>query len=194
MTSRSFIVYNYKCGCGRQYVGKTTQVLSERIRQNVPRKPVGKTELQSDSAIAKRQRQNAATCIRDDDQTITKRFQVLTQARSRSHLDVPEAIYIRSIAPDLCQQKYEFTRTLKLVLHNTRKLQLTGLHLPTSVTCNIHLPRTEIIDKLLCENQSNYYSSDYCLYVTIHSVSALISPLFLSFNLCLPMYLLRRMG
>ena len=115
MTLQSLIVYNYKRCCGRQYIGKTTQVLSERIRQHVPRKPVGKTELQSDSAITKHRRQNVATCMRYDDQTITKRFQVLTQARRRSHLDLPEAIYIRSIAPDLCQQKAEFTRTLKLV-------------------------------------------------------------------------------
>ena len=112
MTLRSFIVYNYKCYCGRQYVGKTTQVLSERIKQHVPHKRVGKTELQNDSAITKHLRQNVATCTRDDDQTITKQFQVLTQARSRSHLDVLEAIYILSIA---CQQKSEFTQTLKLV-------------------------------------------------------------------------------
>ena len=38
MTSRSNVVYLYKCFCEQRYVGKTTQVLAERIKQHVPSK------------------------------------------------------------------------------------------------------------------------------------------------------------
>ena len=37
-TSQSLVVYEFTCRCGRTYVGKTSQHLSERIKQHVPNK------------------------------------------------------------------------------------------------------------------------------------------------------------
>ena len=43
------------------------------------------------------------------------RFSIVSSARSKCHLHVLEAVYIRSLAPPLCVQK-EFVRVLQLFL------------------------------------------------------------------------------
>ena len=115
-TSKSHVVYKFECCCEKQYVGKTTQVLSERISQHVPNKLVeaGPTTARKvgrkDSAITKHLSESPA-CLQGDPR---QRFTILSQARDQLHLDFLEAIFIRRIKPDLCIQK-EFTRTLQLV-------------------------------------------------------------------------------
>ena len=115
MTSRSHVIYQYKCRCEQRYIGKTTQVLSERIKQHVPSKlsaNVVSTPLRiaaSDSAITKHLKEYPA-CIPESPAAC---FEVLHVARSKSHLDLLEAIFIRSLSPSLCQQKAH-TKTLHL--------------------------------------------------------------------------------
>ena len=114
-TAKSLLVYNYKCCCGKQYVGKTTQVLSERIKQHVARKLIdGKTEKRvkiekNDSAVTKHLKGNPE-CIPLEPERC---FTVLARARNKSHLDVLEAVFIRTLSPDMCQQK-EFTKQIQL--------------------------------------------------------------------------------
>ena len=116
-TSRSQLVYKYKCCCGKQYVGKTIQVFSERIKQHVSNKLVEAKTVAArkieanDSAVTKHLKESP-DCLRSDPKS---RFQVLAQARNKAHLDVLEAVYIRHLEPELCQQKDTFTRTLQLV-------------------------------------------------------------------------------
>ena len=113
MTSRSNVVYLYKCCCEQRYVGKTTQVLAERIKQHVPSKLSAKALVRvgaNDSAVTKHLKESPA-CI---PQVPASRFEVLANARSRSHLDLLEAIFIRVLSPSLCQQKAH-TRTLHLI-------------------------------------------------------------------------------
>ena len=98
-----------------QYVGKTTQVLPERIKQHVARKLIdGRTEKRmkiekNDSAVTKHLKVNPE-CIPLEPERC---FTVLAQARNKSHLDVLEAVFIRTLSPDMCQQK-EFTKQIQL--------------------------------------------------------------------------------
>ena len=50
------------------------------------------------------------TCVPTNAQ---ERFRILAQARSSYHLDILEAMYIRSLEPSLCAQK-EFVKSLTL--------------------------------------------------------------------------------
>ena len=74
-------------------VGKTTQCLSERIKQHIPAKiltdpPVLKKN-KAYSAITRHLKESIA-CLQPD---VTKKFKILAQARRQRHLDVLEAIY-----------------------------------------------------------------------------------------------------
>ena len=112
-TSISSVVYQYTCYCDQQCVGKTIQVLAERIKQHVPKKLINQTKAMKidrcDSVITKHLKENPS-CIPEQP---AERFKILTQARTQMHLDMLEAIFIKSLTPGLCQQK-DFTRTLHL--------------------------------------------------------------------------------
>ena len=115
-TSLSSVVYEYTCRCERAYVGRTSQCLSERIKQHVPAtllqaRPVLR-KAKSDSAVARHLKENPA-CLQGGDD-VRKRFRVLARARHLSHLSVLEAVHIRDKTPDLCKQK-DFVRVLHLV-------------------------------------------------------------------------------
>ena len=116
-TSRSQLVYKYQCCCDKQYVGKTTQVFSERIKQHVSNKlreakTVATRKIEAkDSAVTKHLKESP-DCLRSDPRS---RFKVIAQARNKANLDVLEAVYIRHLEQELCQQKDTFTRTLQLV-------------------------------------------------------------------------------
>ena len=113
-TSRSFVVYHFTCSCELTYVGRTSQCLSERIKQHIPVSML-KSEARpgavkrTDSAIMRHLKSNRQ-CIRED---LHSAFKVLAQARSRPHLDILEALYIQRLAPPLCNQK-EHVRALSL--------------------------------------------------------------------------------
>ena len=105
-TSRSQIVYEFTCSCGLTYVGKTTQCLSVRIDQHIPRKILDSTpdlrKHRADSAITRHLKENP-DCI--SKALPTKAFRILVQARSKPQLDVLEALFIKRLAPHLCNQK-----------------------------------------------------------------------------------------
>ena len=113
-TSKSNLIYEFTCCCGQAYVGKTTQCLSERIKQHIPAKiltdpPVLKKN-KADSAITRHLKESTA-CLQPD---VTKKFKILAQARHQRHLDVLEAIFIKNKKPTLCNQK-EHVRALSLL-------------------------------------------------------------------------------
>ena len=114
VTSQSSIVYMYTCRCARTYIGKTSQCLSERIKQHVPAKllatPPVLRKTNADSAITCHLKQHP-DCITAD---VRSRFTTLAKARNQRHLGVLEALFIRERAPDLCKQQ-EHVRTLLLV-------------------------------------------------------------------------------
>ena len=114
--SMSNVVYKFECQhCGSWYVGRTSQHLSARIKQHVPRhllpvqnyrrrgRPPKTSHDAADyqSAIARHLAENEA-CRREysDDQ-----FRVLARGRSEFHLKVLEAVVIRTQQPPLCTQK-----------------------------------------------------------------------------------------
>ena len=117
-TSRSSIIYEFTCRCDRTYVGKTIQLLGERIKQHIPdrlfmslrQKSLVKSS--SDSAITKHLA-DQSECVYGKAEMRT-RFRVLASARHSQHLDVLEALFIRSRCPELCLQKNNL-RKLKLV-------------------------------------------------------------------------------
>ena len=114
-TALNLCIYKFTCRCSRTYVGKTTQQLGERIKQHVPDKLFvnlrGKTAVTaSDSAITRHLKEN----IECADIGLRQQFEILARARHSQHLDVLEALYIRSKSPDLCHQK-KFIQVLKLV-------------------------------------------------------------------------------
>ena len=127
--SLSQIVYLYECRhCMSQYVGRTSKQLEERIKQHVPRhlvnladtdvsqprkrgRPPKKRDKPSDyqSAIACHLAENKACRQKYSDDSFT----VLSRARTKSHLNVLEAMYIHLLKPVLCIQK-SFVSTLSL--------------------------------------------------------------------------------
>ena len=109
-----YIYYNQQGqGCwfffAETYVGKTTQRLSERIKQHIPPNIATRKSNQADSAILAHIR-NKPACVPTNAQ---ERFRILARARSSYHLDILEAMYIRSLEPSLCAQK-EFVKSLTL--------------------------------------------------------------------------------
>ena len=108
--TESLIIYKYQCCCDQQYVGRTTQRFSERIKQHVPTKlrlkgvKANLREDSCDSAVTKHLKKNPTCTPRSDEET-SERFRVLAQARNVVHLEILEAVYIRNLTPELCQQK-----------------------------------------------------------------------------------------
>ena len=105
-TSQSLIIYEFTCRCSRAYVGKTTQVLGERIKQHIPDRLFvnlrGRPDAaSSDSAITKHLIEHRECA----DKNVRTNFTVLAKARHSQHLDVLEALYIKSRSPELCHQK-----------------------------------------------------------------------------------------
>ena len=108
-TAQGSVVYEYTCRCNRTYVGKTSQLLGERVKQHVPDRLFlnlrGRALKVSpgDSAITKHLSE-ADECV-DSIVSCRSRFTILARARNSQHLDVLEALFIRSKSPVLCQQK-----------------------------------------------------------------------------------------
>ena len=83
MTSLSSVIYQYLCCCEQQYIGKTSQRLTERIKQHVPNKLLNgkeKRHEKSDSAITKHVKSSPA-CFPPTESQLSARFRVLTKAR-----------------------------------------------------------------------------------------------------------------
>ena len=118
--SISNVVYLFECRqCESQYVGKTSQRLGDRVKQHVPRHLVDSGTEQS----RKRGRppkkcanpgsdyQSVIACHLVSNKPYLETYsdfesyKILTRGRSRSHLDILEAMYIKHLKPVLCKQK-----------------------------------------------------------------------------------------
>ena len=115
--SISNVIYNYKCHCGCDYVGRTSQSLSVRISQHVPpairsistsgRKYKMPTVMSS--SIGQHLIDHPECAKHYDD----NKFSILAYAASNFQLSVLEAIFIESRDPVLCRQK-KFVLPLKI--------------------------------------------------------------------------------
>ena len=123
---KSFVTYEYKCHCDSRYVGRTSQRLQDCIKQHVPQclrqqltRPRRSQPHRSckrkdtipdcDSAIGQHLLENDQCTLNCDN----KRFSILATAGSSFHLNLLEAVYVKTRRPVLCKQK-EFVYTLKL--------------------------------------------------------------------------------
>ena len=128
--SKSNVIYKYSCRCDAAYVGRTSQRLCDRAKQHVPTKltkpvpqartlrprsvgsgvnEVDSADVRSSSAIHQHLVENRE-CLTDFSYD---RFTILATARNNFHLNVLEALYIKSLKPFLCRQK-EFVYSLRL--------------------------------------------------------------------------------
>ena len=104
--SRSSVIYEFMCGCGRNYVGRTNQCLSERIKQHIPEQLL-KTNpnvkaTSYDSGITKHLKRSKVC----RNPALPTKFRIISSvARNECHLEILEALFIRARSPELCQQK-----------------------------------------------------------------------------------------
>ena len=120
----SNVIYEYKCECDARYVGRTSQRLSDRIKQHVPHSIRNKitpsrqqpkrdcrrnSSVSCDSAIGKHLLCNThcADSYSDDN------FRILRKCRSLFQLRVMESVLIKLKNPVLCRQK-DFVFNLSL--------------------------------------------------------------------------------
>ena len=118
--SISNVIYLFECRqCESQYVGKTSQRLGDRVKQHVPRHLVDSgTEQKRKRGRPPKKRanpgsdyQSAIACHLASNKPCLERysdsesFKILTRGRSRFHLDILEAMYIKHLKPVLCKQK-----------------------------------------------------------------------------------------
>ena len=125
-TQKSSVIYEHKCHCDGQYVGRTSQRLWNRIKQHVPQWLIQQltrprrsqphrsckrknTKPDCDSAIGQHLLENDQCALNYDD----KQFSIFATALSSFHFNPLEAAYIKTRRPALCRQK-EFVYTLKL--------------------------------------------------------------------------------
>ena len=125
-TQKSSAIYEYKCHCDSRYVGRTSQRLSNCIKQQVPQRlkqqltrprrsqphrlcKRNDTKPDCDSAIGQNLLQNDQCALNYDN----NRFSFLATAHSSFHLNLLEAVYTKTQRPAVCRQK-EFVYALKL--------------------------------------------------------------------------------
>ena len=123
---KSFVIFEYKCHCDSRYVGRTSQRLQDRIKQHVPQwlRQQWTRPRRSQRRRSYKRNDTKPDCdfvigqhVLDDDQRAlnydNKRFSILAVARSSFHLNLLEAVCIKTLRPVLCRQK-KFVYTLKL--------------------------------------------------------------------------------
>ena len=125
-TQKRSVICEYKCNCDGRYIGRTSQLLQDRIKQHVPQwlrqqltrprrsRPHrsckrNNTKPDCDSAIGQHFFKNDQCALNYDN----KRFSILATTRSFFHPNLLEAAYIKTQRPALCKQK-EFVYALKL--------------------------------------------------------------------------------
>ena len=92
-------------------MGKTTQRLENRIKQRPPSNLLDRSSnTKSKSAIGEHL-MNSVTCLEEFDKSM---FSVVCKARTESVLHVLEALFIKSLKPELCKQM-EFVKCLHMV-------------------------------------------------------------------------------
>ena len=120
----SNVVYEFKCECDARYEGRTSQRLSDRIKQHVPASIRNKTvpsrqqpkrgcksenPVLCDSAIGKHLLSNTRCANSYSDHN----FKIIKKCRSLFQLRVMESVVIKLTNPVLCRQKdYVFNLSL----------------------------------------------------------------------------------
>lgn len=104
--SESFILYQFTCSCGAQYIGHTTRRLSQRIKEHYPASLRKGTVRTLNSAILEH------LFLTNHYIEVNKSFKVLYQtqrnlskATRKQILMISEAISIRILKPELCKQR-----------------------------------------------------------------------------------------
>ena len=122
----SNIIYQYLCYCDSRYVCRTSQSLSDRIKQHVPisirtcqfsqdRSTLSRSckssyySVSHDSAFCKHLLDNQLCALHYNND----RFFILFTGRSCFHLSALKATFIITLQPNLCRQK-EFLYNLKI--------------------------------------------------------------------------------
>ena len=103
-TTKRSVIYYYACACEAAYVGKTTQQLTERIKQHISDKISNNGVKRTDSAILVHLKSNHS-CIPGEKEHAIFRFAILATERSQCHLNVLGAVSIKSLSPSMCLQK-----------------------------------------------------------------------------------------
>ena len=124
-TQKSCAAYEFSCRCEDRYVGRTTQRLTDRIKQHAPTSIRKKSntvreqpprlckknnsKINCESAIEQHLLTNPECAKTDTDGN----FRIIGQARSSFHLSVLESFYIKIQNPVLCKQK-DFVFSLRI--------------------------------------------------------------------------------
>ena len=180
---QSILIYSFECRqCESRYVGQTQQRFCERIKQHVPRhildsvhesmekrrgRPPKKRENRAEeysSAFACHLAANKECCLTYDDSD----FRVLAHCRSKHHLNILEAMYLK---PVLCRQK-SFVANLTLFKHahsthshKHTELSVTHVHTSTPFT---HIHTTLTIKNLVFTLRRAYNRvSSFVLFIPL---------------------------
>ena len=104
----SNVIYNFECGCGANYLGRTTLRLDGRIQQHVPSKIRNGTYRATDvitntygSSITDHLLKNQSCAANFS----TDSFSIISRAHSLYHLKILETIHVRLRKPSLCKQR-----------------------------------------------------------------------------------------
>ena len=157
---KSNVIYLFRCRCGGQYMGKTTQRLENRIKQHLPSSSTlthaNKKSTKNSSAIYEHLCKNP-DCFNKYDKSL---FNVVCKAHTGSVLHVLEALYIRSLKPDLCKQM-EYVKCLQLfrnpqhtppthTLTPPHPPNFTHAHISHSISCTCGCPSSHLYFSLVC--------------------------------------------
>ena len=122
--------YQFLCNCDSRYVGRTSQRLQQRIKQQVPKtilqehisqdrytlarscicKPIRSFKAENCFSAIEQHLSQSPTCAREYNDN---KFSILARGRTSFYLSTPEATYIKTSKPNSCKQK-EFVCGLKI--------------------------------------------------------------------------------
>ena len=110
------VIYNFKCHCGSEYLGRTSQRFHLRRSQHVPKiimdwingNSPRPNHRQYFTAIGQHLFDNPS-CAQNYH---NNRFSIVTRGRNNFHLNVLESLYIKINKPVLCKQKQYIYNTL----------------------------------------------------------------------------------
>ena len=103
----SNVVYIFKCHCGNDYVGRTSQRFHVRREQHVTKKL--KRFIFNDDVKPKGEQSSIHQHLLNNpvcaENYLDNRFEILSRARNTYHLSVLESLFIRSREPKICKQR-----------------------------------------------------------------------------------------
>ena len=114
-TDKNNVIYNFKCHCNSEYVGRTSKRFHQRRDEHVPPKirkwmldPTSrKPQATYFTAIGDHLIQNPQCAQNYSDD----RFTILTRGRNQFHLSTLESLFIQTMKPVLCRQKRQVYKT-----------------------------------------------------------------------------------